>query len=202
MEKPIRLTVSLYSADSVLLTAYFGRDSSLCDTVVRAFRPEEIRLRDMRRKLIDSVYGGVISICFYEGYDPNFVLTEHDGGYKLFLMMGTQLRGVIPFGNDYIFFADSMGTITHWRQLHRSLLSADFGKKKNRKQFLAGKVRAVIHSHLDSEPLITATDICLMRMYGPLLGVDTLIVVSPSLKTRFVYSVQDNAVGMFTIDDN
>ena len=158
MEKPIRLTVSLYSADSVLLTAYFGRDSSLCDTVVRAFRPEEIRLRDMRRKLIDSVYGGVISICFYEGYDPNFVLTEHDGGYKLFLMMGTQLRGVIPFGNDYIFFADSMGTITHWRQLHRSLLSADFEKKRFANNFSPARcerssIAIWIRSRLSRRPI-------------------------------------------------
>lgn len=184
----------VFRGDRVLLFTVFIDGACYVDTLSRPMSPWERRFTDMRAKLIGTVCGGSYPIRTYEGYDLNFVLVEQDPGYKLYLMMGTRYPGVIPLGNDYVFFADSHGRITGWRQLHKSLLATDSGDEEIRRRFIDGQVRAVMHSHSASEPLITSTDICQMRLYGPMYGVDTLKVYSPSLETYFVYTVGANEI--------
>lgn len=186
----------IFRDDSVLLTTVCFEDACYVDSVARPLSPWEQRFTAMRAKLIDTVVSGNFPVRLYDGFDPNFVLMNQQGGYKLFLMMGTQQQGVIPFGNDYVFFADSAGRITHWRQMHQSLLASDFGQKKLRKKLIDGKISALVHSHLETEPLITPTDICLMRLYGPMYGIDTLKVYSPALRTYFVYSASGNTIAV------
>lgn len=189
----------VFRGDSVLLSTAFRGEACCIDTIARPLSAWERRFTAMRNKLVDTVLCGSFPVWTYEGFRLNPTLIKRGERYELFLTTGTFEERVVPFGNDYLFFADSTGRITGWRQLHRGLLAADFRQKKLRRQLDKGRVKAFVHSHLNAEPLITPTDICLMRLYGPLYGVDTLKVLSPVLGVCFVYSVSKNTVDIVAL---
>ena len=103
--------------------------------------------------------------------------------------MGPNLPEMIPLGNDYLFVANGQGKIVSWRKMHSGFLGMDMKMIREN-----GGVRELMHSHLRGEPFITATDICLLKLYGPLYGVDKITVFSTALGKLFTYHMDSDTV--------
>ena len=153
---------------------------------VRALSPRERTLYDVRMKILDEIVRPKYGLTAVpEGFSLNFSLVPCERGYKMYVLTGATVNGVIPFGNDYLFETDLEGQIKSWRKYHSGLLPV---------YCEAREVIQVIHSHLASEPLITPTDICTLRLYGDLCGVRRLVVFSTALDAWFEYDAQTNAI--------
>jgi len=57
-------------------------------------------------------------------------------------------------------------------------------------------VRELIHSHLRTEPFISATDICTFMLYGKLCGQNSFGVYSPELGKYFRYRLDKNVINI------
>ena len=154
---------------------------------IRPLNINEIKLISIKNKLIKQVFTPHYAIAKVEGYNMNVQLIPSALGYKLYLMAGTTKADIIPFGNDYIFFADQNGDITSWRKFHSRLIPA-FTK------YQGEKVSGVTHSHLAMEPFITATDICTFKLYGSIAGLKNFIVFSTALSKVFTYDLEKNTI--------
>jgi hypothetical protein len=111
-----------------------------------------------------------------------------DDYYKLYIIMGTKESGVIPFGNDYLFKANSKGIITDWIKFHSRIIPAEcYGPNGE-------EVTMSMHSHLKTVPYITPTDICTFRLYAPFCSIEEFSVYSPALKKTFKYILESNTI--------
>lgn len=99
--------------------------------------------------------------------------------------MGTRESGVIPFGNDYLFWSDAEGNITDWKKFHSNIIPI-YAKGPN-----GEKVTSSCHSHLPTTPYITATDICTFRLYGELCELEEFSV---SASGNFKYNLKTNKI--------
>lgn len=154
---------------------------------IRTLNANENKLLSIRDKLIKQAFSSNYQIAKVEGFNLNVQLIPYQLGYKLYLISGTTKPDVIPFGNDYIFFADQNGEITSWRKFHSRLIPSLF-------KFQGQTVKGVMHSHLATEPFITATDICTFKLYGSNSGPKNLIVLSTVLSMTFTYDLEKNTI--------
>ena len=126
---------------------------------------------------------------FQKGFNPNPVLISVNNEYRLYIIIGTANKNVIPFGNDYLFNADKNGQIKDWKRFHKTLIATQTKGNNNE------VVISAIHSHLPMTPLITATDICTFRLYGvDLFGMKEFMVSSTALNKIFKYNSEDNSI--------
>lgn len=147
----------------------------------------EKKLQSIKNKLLDEVFNQKYQVSCPEGYNLNIELIPYEFGYKLYIIAGTSKSDMIPFGNDYIFFADKNGEITSWRKFHSRLIPTVT-------KYEGETVRGIIHSHLVSEPFITATDICTFRLYGSISGVKEFEILSTALSKVFTYDLDTNTI--------
>ncbi len=157
----------------------------------RNLNSTEKKLIGVRHKLITNAIDSEYGLGAPEGYSLNFVLIPANKEYKLYVLTGTTLSDIIPFGNDYLFYADKKGKITGWQKFHSILIPTQTTA------FNGKKVTSTGHSHLPTTPLITATDICTFMLYAPMYGHEEFDVYSPALKTSFKYNLKTNRI---TID--
>lgn len=132
-------------------------------------------------RLGDKEYG----IGIPEGYSLNFILMPYGKKYKFYVLTGTSQSNVIPFGNDYLFIADDYGNIEKWRKFHSQLIPAQT-------EVEGKKVIRMFHSHLNSNPLISATDICTFMLYGPLYDLNKFTVYSEG--RYMTYDIETNTI--------
>jgi hypothetical protein len=155
--------------------------------VSRALNEKEKELISLKNKLTDQIFTPKYEISIVDGYSYNFQLIPYELGYKLYMISGTSKSDVIPFGNDYIFFADKNGIISSWRKFHSRLISMPT-------KYEGETVRGITHSHLVKEPFITATDICTFRLYGSISGIKMFKVLSTALSKVFTYELESNTI--------
>lgn len=155
--------------------------------VSRELNELEKKLQSIKMKLLEDIFTSKYQISCPEGYNLNIELIPYESGYKLYIIAGTSKSDVIPFGNDYIFFADKNGEITSWRKFHSRLIST-------MTKYNGETVRGVTHSHLRTEPFISATDICTFKLYGSLSGLKQFEVYSPALSLYFTYDIDKNTI--------
>jgi hypothetical protein len=148
----------------------------------------EQELLDIKIKIINQLSKKKYEIGIPQNFNPNFVLIKEKEGFKLYILMGTSESDVIPFGNDYLFWADSKGTITNWKKFHSRMIPTQ-SKGPN-----GEKVVSVIHSHLKTTPFITATDICTFRLYGGLCDMDEFMVLCTATDKYYKYSIKTNKI--------
>lgn len=160
--------------------------------VSRALSEAESRLFFLKNELINRVMAGEYGVGVAESYGLNFVLIPDGEGYRFYILTGTTLPGIIPFGNDYLFFADAQGGITGWRKMHSVLLPMS-------REVNGQAVKNTIHSHRPEEPYMTATDICTFKLYGPLCGQDSFTVVSP-LQKVMTYRLTTDSIEVWDLD--
>ena len=153
----------------------------------REFSDKERKLIEIREKILDNVSESEYEISVPNGYSLNFILIPYADKFKFYIITGTSQKDVIPFGNDWIFITDKSGKIESWHKFHSRLIPG-YTKMNGH------KVRELIHSHLRTTPLMTATDIAIFMLYAPLYGIDAFSVYSPALGKSMTYSLNDNEI--------
>lgn len=148
----------------------------------------EKELLDIKIKVANQLSDSKYNVTMSEGFDPNIVLIKEKTIYKFYLIMGTKESGVIPFGNDYLFWSDSKGNITNWKKFHSRMIPTYTKDDKGR------KVTSSIHSHLKTTPYITATDICTFRLYGELCGMEEFSVLCTATKKIYKYNLKSDKI--------
>lgn len=148
----------------------------------------ERELFSIKVKIIDQLSDAKYDIRIPGSFNPNFVLIKGDKDFRLYMLMGTNESGLIPFGNDYLFMADKSGIITGWKKFHTRMIPT-FSKTPD-----GQAVVSVIHSHLEMTPYITATDICTFRLYGPSCGLEEFMVLSQATGNYYKYSSKTNKI--------
>lgn len=148
----------------------------------------EKELLDIKIKMINLLSDRKYNVTIPQDFTPNFVLIKEKGVFKLYIIMGTSESGIIPFGNDYLFLADSQGNITNWKKFHSRMIPAQ-SKGPN-----GEKVVSSIHSHLKTTPYITATDICTFRLYGEFCDLEEFMVLCTATDKYYKYSLKTNKI--------
>ena len=93
---------------------------------------------------------------------------------RAYLLQGTTLNGVIPFGNDYYVDIDSDGNLIELHRFHHSYIPIDISQAGEDTQVLE-----VIHSHTVDNPFFTPTDICNALLYAhDLFGMKSVCILS------------------------
>lgn len=147
----------------------------------------EEKLQSIKIKITNQVFTPAYKVTCAEGYNLNIDLIPVESGYKLYILTGTSKPEVIPMGNDYVFFTDKNGEITSWRKFHSRLIPA-------MTKIDGEKVRGLTHSHLRTEPFISATDICTFKLYGGMYGLKQFKVLSTALSKYFTYDSEKNTI--------
>lgn len=156
--------------------------------IVRELTDVEKNLDEIKIKMIDeAISNEEYQVTCPQGYNFNMQLIPYELGYKLYFILGTSQSDLIPFGNDYVFFGDQDGKITSWRKMHSRLIYSPT-------VYNGEKVRGLSHSHLRTEPFITATDICTFKLYGSLYGLNEFEVLSTALSKYFTYKLKENVI--------
>lgn len=147
----------------------------------------EKELFDIKVKMINQLSDSKYNVTIPQGFNPNFVLIKNDTIFKLYIIMGTSESGVIPFGNDYLFIANSKGDIINWTKFHSRIIPT-------MAKYEGKKVTKSSHSHLRTTPYITATDICTFRLYAQYTGLEEFSVYSPALGKTMTYNLKTNKI--------
>ena len=75
------------------------------------------------------------------------------------MLTGTNVDGVVVFGNDYLLTFDADNNLMRKKQLHKNIIPATYGKSGG--QDIAGAA----HTHApETGDLISATDICTIML--------------------------------------
>ena len=123
------------------------------------------------------------------GYSINFVLIPFGEKYKFYILTGTTLSKIIPFGNDFLFITDKDGNVESWQKFHSVLLPTQKETEVN-----GIEVNRIGHSHLETTPFITATEIATFKLYAPLCDISTFFVMSPALDKVMIYDLQTDKI--------
>jgi hypothetical protein len=158
------------------------------DLTQRDLTQTEKKLQEIKVKMVNQIFSTEIyQVSCPNGYNFNIQLIPNNVGYKLFFILGTSKSNEIPFGNDYVFFANEEGQITSWRKCHSRLIYSP-------SEYNGNKVTSSMHSHLKSEPFISATDICTFKLYAELCGINEFEVYSTALNKNFKYILKENKI--------
>ena len=155
--------------------------------VKRQLNEKEENLQSIKLKIVSEAFTPSYQVKCTDGFNLVLELIPNASGYKLYILTGTSQHDVIPMGNDYIFFSDENGEITSWRKFHSGLIAT-------RTKINGEKVTEIIHSHLKSEPFISATDICTFKLYGNYYGLKQFKVLSTALSKYFTYDTDKNNI--------
>lgn len=153
----------------------------------RELSNNEKNLLVIKNKIIKNLSNKKYDVSIPTGYSPNLIFLPFAEKFKLYVIMGTTQIDVIPFGNDYLFIANKKGKIESWQKFHSRLIP---GHTKHDGE----KVTELIHSHLRTTPLITATDICTFMLYAPLYDIDSFSVYSPAIGKYMKYSLINDEI--------
>lgn len=98
----------------------------------------------------------------YKNTSFNLIPMIHGGEKKVYVLTGPQQTGVVIFGNDYLLTFDKGNNLINRKQLHRNIISINYGGKEKDGTVVEG----AMHSHLpETGDFITATDICTLMLY-------------------------------------
>lgn len=107
----------------------------------------------------------------------NIDIIKRKNGYRLYILQGTTLMGILPYGNDYIVDYDNDFNITSFKRCHKGYLGISVDSKE---------IVSSTHSHTPDNPYMTVTDVCTSLLYGrDLYGIKTFNVLSTHFKNGF-----------------
>lgn len=199
-------SISWQPNDSVWAVAFLDKERNDCvfecqyNIVTKevlsldSLRPAtEMELAELERrdKIINRAvekYGDSLYFASQSFGSPNIdIVRINDDLTRLYIIQGTILDNVIPFGNDYSIDFDKDLNPIAFRKYHNSLLAL------RTKTEDGGDVESIRHSHLTNNPFITPTDICNFLLYRP-EGMDMFYVYSTAYKCTFAYSLKLNQI--------
>lgn len=132
-------------------------------------------------KIDSSKYG-------IESHDSEKVVTiiyPHFNRFKLYRILSTSKKNIIPFGNDFLFNLDSEGNLISWKNFHKSYVPM----KTTHRGY---EVRHIIPKYDKNEAYILATDIALFRLFTDTLELSTFTAYPPKSKRYFTYDSKTN----------
>ena len=152
--------------------------------VDRDLLPEEIEIIDTREKALLAVRtldpDNLPSRPQECTFNTEIVRLDEDL-YRVYWMLGTAQRGIIPFGCDFSYDCDSEGNVKAFRRYHKTYIPAPI-KMDN-----GSPVLYAVHSHLSFCPLIAPTDIALFLLYGHEAGMSSFKVLSTAYNCVFMF---------------
>lgn len=161
------------------------------DNTVRPMTEDDRDAVHFRSKMINRIietYGDSIYTIQDGSINIDLIWLGTDN-LRAYLLQGTTLNGVIPFGNDYYVDIDRDGNLIEFHRFHHSYIPIDIRQAGENTQVLE-----VIHSHTVDNPFFTPTDICTALLYAhDLYGMKSVCILS----TVFVPS----AIMTFNMDD-
>lgn len=116
------------------------------------------------------------------------IIIPFNENYKVYLIPGTAQSGVIPFGNDYLFVSDKKGNIISHKKFHSRLIPTSTVLENG------GTVTMSTHSHLATNPFISATDICTFKLYAPFTALEEFSVLSTALGSYIKYNYKKDNI--------
>ncbi len=164
------------------------------DYTEKELEPKDAQSFALKNKALDNINAksSEYEFHFFPDYNPNIVWMPAGDGYKLYIIIGTPIENVIPFGNDYLFRIDNEGKVSYWHKFHQTQIMSqtklgDEGEGKT--------IVSLMHSHLKMTPYISATDICTFLLYGyELAGLNLLSVYSTAFEKTFTYDVEKDTI--------
>lgn len=138
----------------------YNVSTALVDGQEREPTKQEFDLIVIRQQAL-KVYQTDTLFKSYKEMNPNFIPLNDEDGKRVYVLTGPQKQGIVVFGNDYLITFDKNNTLKNSRRLHKNIIPINYGEKD-------GKVIiSTMHSHLpETGDLITATDICTLKLYG------------------------------------
>ncbi len=91
-------------------------------TVRRELSENEKNLISIRDAIAKNLSNKKYEVTIPNAYSPNLIMLPFAEKYKLYIIMGTTQRDVIPFGNDYLFIANNKGKIESWQKFHSRII--------------------------------------------------------------------------------
>jgi hypothetical protein len=154
----------------------------------RKLSSTEEHLLFIKNKIITELADKKYEVTTPKGFSLNMELIPTNNGYKLYILTGTSQSQMIPFGNDYIFYADTIGNIISWKKFHSRIIYTPT------KEIDGEAITQTMHSHLSCEPFISATDICTFMLYAGICDQKDFLVYSPTLSKYFKYKLFENQI--------
>jgi len=126
--------------------------------------------------------------------DLNLEILPLDGLIRLYLLQGTTLNGLIPFGNDItVDFDEDLNLIT-WRREHNTFIPAQLNPDE--------EIGVFFHTHVPDKPFISPTDICTFLLYGhDLYGMNTFSVLSTAFDRVFTFNAEEFTISVKTLEE-
>lgn len=153
----------------------------------RDLNPTEIDLKTIKNNLNSQLADPKYGIEVPTGFSLNLITIPFDKKFKTYLITGSNKSGVLPFGNDYLFVTDNEGKILETKKFHSRLI-AQYTSTEH------GEMTISSHSHLKTNPFISATDICTFKLYSPGTKLEKFSVYSPAFGTYFEYNAKDDTL--------
>ncbi|MCD1118287.1 hypothetical protein [Chryseobacterium turcicum] len=148
----------------------------------------ENNLKNIRSKLILQLSDSKYEVTAPNGYSLNIITIPFEENYKNYLITGASESNIIPFGNDYLFITDKEGNIISNKKFHSRLIPAMTSMPEG------GTVTMSTHSHLKTNPFISATDICTFKLYAPFTKLEEFSVYSPALGSYMIYNYKKDSL--------
>ncbi|OCK50861.1 hypothetical protein BA768_18590 [Chryseobacterium sp. CBo1] len=154
----------------------------------RNLNSDEAALKNIRAKLISQLSDPKYQVGAPEGFSLNIITIPFETNYKNYIITGASESNVIPFGNDYLFVTDKEGNIISNKKFHSRLIPTMTAMPE-------GSIMTMsTHSHLKTNPFISATDICTFRLYAPFTKLEEFSVYSPALGGYMTYNYKKDTL--------
>lgn len=153
----------------------FNLKTAKTDLTERDFTQAENDLYQIRKIAFEELNKNTDGLFkFYKNTNPNIIPLINGQEKKVYVLTGPQQSGFVIFGNDYLLTFDKNNKLVTKKQLHKSIIPIEYGKKEDGKE-----VVGAMHSHLpETGDFITATDICTLMLYEKFAKWETYNVVS------------------------
>lgn len=147
------------------------------DLTERDFIKHEDDIYQIRKLALTEINADKSLFKQYENSNLNLIPLIDGKDKKVYVLTGPNKSGVVLFGNDYLLTFDKNNQLMLKKQLHKNLISINYGgKDKDGKPLVSEEA---MHSHLpETGDFMTATDVCTLMLYGKFAKWKTHTVVS------------------------
>jgi len=139
----------------------YNTKTAQLDLTERDFTNAERDIYTIRKVALATIISDTL-FKTYKNTRLNLIPLVYGNEKKVYVLTGTTENGVVIFGNDYLLTFDNENNLTSKKQLHKNIISINYGGRKEKGKEIEGTG----HSHLpDTGDFITATDICTLMLY-------------------------------------
>ena len=159
------------------------------DSIQGSLSKKETKLLRIKNKMEQNASKiANMKIIEREGYSVSTILMEQKRGYNLYLLTNTSELGIIPLGNDAVFYGNNRGEIKKWEWYHENLTPIPVSREGN---------QLATHKHKKGQVLISPTEIANFRLYGMLYGMLKMSILVEDKGVILEYDANENLIHAF-----